>query len=86
MDEKLQKVMARAGYGSRREIEQWITDGRIKIDKRIAKLGDRVSSDDRIFLDGKLLRLRAPKRRVIIYHKPVGEVCTRRDPEGRDTI
>jgi 23S rRNA pseudouridine2605 synthase len=86
VDEKLQKVMARAGYGSRREIEQWIADGRIKIDKRIATLGDRVSSNDRIFLDGKLLRLRAPKRRVIIYHKPVGEVCTRRDPEGRDTI
>ena len=88
MDEKIQKVLARAGYGSRREIEGWIEAGRIKVNRQLAKLGDRISPDDRVFLDGKpLTRLHhAPRRRVIAYHKPIGEVCTRQDPEGRPTI
>jgi 23S rRNA pseudouridine2605 synthase len=87
MGEKLQKVLARAGYGSRREIETWIEQGRIKVNRELAKLGDRVGPEDRIFLDGKPLRIQhAPRLRVIAYHKPVGEVCTRHDPEGRPTI
>lgn len=87
MDEKIQKVLARAGYGSRREIEAWIEQGRIKVNLQLAKLGDRIGPKDRIFLDGKPLRIQyAPKLRVIAYHKPVGEVCTRQDPEGRPTI
>lgn len=87
MDEKIQKVLARAGFGSRREIETWIEQGRIKVNQQLAKLGDRVSPEDRIFLDGKPLRIQhAPRMRVIAYHKPVGEVCTRQDPEGRPTI
>ena len=87
MDEKIQKVLARAGYGSRREIETWIEQGRIKVNRQIAKLGDRIGPDDRVFLDGKPLRIQhAPRLRVIAYHKPVGEVCTRQDPEGRPTI
>ncbi len=87
MDEKIQKVLARAGYGSRREIETWIEQGRIKVNGQLATLGDRVSTADRIFLDGKPLRIQqAPRLRVIAYHKPVGEVCTRQDPEGRPTI
>lgn len=88
MDEKIQKVLARAGYGSRREIEGWIEAGRIKVNRQLAKLGDRIGPDDRVFLDGKpLTRLHhAPRRRVIAYHKPIGEVCTRQDPEGRPTI
>jgi 23S rRNA pseudouridine2605 synthase len=88
-DEKLQKVLARAGYGSRREIEGWISEGRIKINNRIAQLGDRVSERDRISVDGKRVqqaRLKERRSRVLVYHKPVGEVCTRTDPEGRDTI
>lgn len=87
--EKLQKVLARAGYGSRREIESWIEAGRIKINKRVATLGDRVSETDRIQVDGKFVpqsRLKERRSRVLIYHKPVGEMCTRHDPEGRDTI
>jgi 23S rRNA pseudouridine2605 synthase len=88
MDEKIQKVLARAGYGSRREIETWIEAGRIKVNHQVAKLGDRIGPDDRIALDGKLLtRLHhAPQRRVIVYHKPIGEVCTRQDPQARPTI
>ena len=87
MDEKIQKVLARAGFGSRREIETWIEQGRIKVNRQLAKLGDRIGPEDRVFLDGKPLRIQhAPRLRVIAYHKPVGEVCTRQDPEGRPTI
>ena len=87
MDEKIQKVLARAGYGSRREIESWIEQGRIKVNRQVAKLGDRIGPEDRISLDDKPVRLQhTPRLRVIAYHKPVGEVCTRQDPEGRPTI
>jgi 23S rRNA pseudouridine2605 synthase len=88
-NEKLQKVLARAGYGSRRELEDWITAGRITVNNQVAKLGDRVSEKDRITVDGdpvRKTRLSERRSRVLIYHKPVGEVCTRSDPEGRDTI
>ena len=88
-NEKLQKVLARAGYGSRREIEAWIEAGRVTVNKRIATLGDRVSETDRIQVDGKFVpqaRLKERRSRVLVYHKPVGEMCTRHDPEGRDTI
>lgn len=88
-NEKLQKVLARAGYGSRRELETWITAGRIKVNNQVAKLGDRVSGSDRISVDGdpvRQTRLTERRSRVLLYHKPVGEVCTRSDPEGRDTI
>lgn len=88
MDEKIQKVLARAGYGSRREIESWISAGRIKVNRRLAKLGDRIGPEDRVSLDNKpLTRLhQTSRRRVIAYHKPVGEVCTRHDPQDRPTI
>lgn len=88
-NEKVQKVLARAGYGSRREIEEWISAGRIKINNKIAQLGDRVSDSDRVQVDGKPVhrnKLKPRRCRVLIYHKPVGEVCTRSDPEGRETI
>ncbi len=89
VNEKLQKVLARAGYGSRRELEEWIKSGRIKVNNQVATLGDRVSETDRISVDGKSVqqaRLKERRSRVLIYHKPIGEVCTRSDPEGRDTI
>lgn len=88
MDEKIQKVLARAGYGSRREIESWIEQGRIKVNRQLAKLGDRITPDDFVQLDGKpLTRLKkSVASRVIAYHKPVGEICSRNDPEGRPTI
>ena len=89
MSEKLQKVLARAGFGSRREIERWIADGRLSIDQRVATLGDRVTGEEQIKLDGKPLSLKAiqePVTKVIVYHKDMGTVCSRSDPEGRATV
>lgn len=88
MDEKLQKVLARVGYGSRREIEGWIADGRVRVNDRVARLGDRVAPTDRIRVDGHPVHAEAAqvRRRVLAYHKPVGEVTTRSDPEGRPTV
>ena len=88
MDEKLQKVLARAGIGSRREMERWIEQGRVKVNDQIATIGDRVSDKDNIKVDNKFITQRRTQvqQRVIAYHKPVGEVCTRDDPEGRPTI
>jgi len=89
MSEKLQKVLARAGLGSRRELEDWISSGRISVDGKIAILGDRVTEDVQIRVDGVLLALKKEaeiRRRVLIYNKPVGELCTRKDPENRPTV
>ncbi len=87
-DEKLQKVLARAGVGSRREMERWIEQGRVTIDGRAAKIGDRVGPAQRLCIDGRALPQAtfAPKPRVLVYHKPEGELTTRRDPEGRATV
>jgi 23S rRNA pseudouridine2605 synthase len=87
-DEKLQKVLARAGIGSRREMERAIEAGLVKVNDRIASLGDRVTLQDKIFVDGKRVQLQneATRRRVILYNKPEGEICSRSDPEGRPTV
>jgi 23S rRNA pseudouridine2605 synthase len=87
--EKLQKVLARTGLGSRREIERWISAGRVKVNDSLAALGDRVSSCDCISVDGKPVNFVAAsdmERRVLIYNKPEGEIVTRNDPEGRPTV
>lgn len=87
--EKLQKVLARAGVGSRREMERWIAAGRVSVDGCPATLGDRVGAGARIAIDGRPLGKRAAEplpRRVLAYHKPAGEVVTRSDPEGRRTV
>ncbi len=87
--ERLQKVLARAGLGSRRTIETWIEAGRIQVNNHLATLGECVSITDEIRLDGKVLSLRSlsmPERKVICYHKQIGEVSTRFDPEGRPTV
>ena len=86
--ERLQKLLAAAGYGSRREIEAWISAGRLRLNGALAKLGDRAAPGDRIELDGKPLALRAAaaQPRVLLYHKPDGEMVTRSDPEGRPTV
>ena len=87
--ERIQKVLAHAGFGSRREIEGWIRKGLVGIYGKTAKLGDRIMGDEMVHLKGKQLniakRLGAPTR-VLLYHKPSGEVVTRRDPEGRAVI
>jgi 23S rRNA pseudouridine2605 synthase len=90
MPERLQKWLAAAGLGSRREVEDWIVAGRVKVNGATAVLGQKVSGTERIAVDGRVVRGLAPrhrpKPRVIVYHKPVGEVCTRSDPEGRPTV
>ena len=88
MSERLQKLLAGAGHGSRRGIEEWIRAGRVSINGRTASLGDRATQDDQVCLDGKPLVLggRAVSTEVLLYHKPVGEVTTRNDPEGRPTV
>jgi 23S rRNA pseudouridine2605 synthase len=89
--EKLQKVLARAGHGSRREIEGMISAGRVSVDGKVATLGDRVELTPglRIRIDGHLISLNASTGqicRVLAYYKPEGELCTRSDPEGRPTV
>lgn len=88
MSEKLQKVLARAGLGSRRALEQVIADGRVSVNGQVATLGDRVEVSDKVVVDGRPVQLVAEdeaRRRVIIYNKPEGEICSRNDPEGRPT-
>ena len=82
--EKLHKVLARAGLGSRREIEGWISQGRVSVDGRPAALGDRVQGRELVRVDGRVVRVPEGQAelRVLLYHKPAGEVCTRRGPGG----
>jgi 23S rRNA pseudouridine2605 synthase len=85
--ERVQKLLASAGHGSRRQVEAWIRDGRVTIGGRVAKLGDQATTDDDVRLDGQRLPLAGSTgRAVLMYHKPVGEVTTRRDPAGRPTV
>jgi 23S rRNA pseudouridine2605 synthase len=87
--ERIQKLLARAGVGSRREVESWIEAGRLQINGEPVMPGQKASVKDRIELDGKRLDIAAGAqvlRRVLIYNKPEGEVTTRRDPEGRPTV
>ena len=87
--ERLQKLLARAGLGSRRAIEGWISDGRVQINGEVAQLGAHASTADDIRVDGRSVDLRQAgmsTRRVIVYNKPEGEVTTRDDPEGRPTV
>ena len=87
--ERLQKVLAAAGLGSRRQIEEWIRAGRVDVNGEIAQLGDRVRPTDRIRVDGRVVparRLEPPERQILVYNKPEGELVTRADPEGRRTV
>jgi 23S rRNA pseudouridine2605 synthase len=88
-NEKLQKVLARAGIGSRREMERVIAQGRVLVNGLRATLGDRVEFSDRIEVDKKRIKLTAHEEKnvkVLLYNKPEGEICTRSDPEGRPTV
>ena len=88
-EERVQKVLSRMGFGSRREIERWIEQGRVKVNGKACTLGDKVKPGDRVHVNGKRITVREEKQeetRVIMYHKPEGEVCTRSDPEGRATV
>lgn len=86
--ERVQKVLAGAGHGSRRTVEQWIREGRLRIDGLPAELGQTITGDERITLDGRRLRMQAvaPAHRHVIYNKPEGEVVSWSDPDGRRTV
>jgi len=90
MAERLQKILARAGYGSRRQIEDWIRAGRIRVNGSPAELGLSVGAEDSIEIDGRpvavAVALSQPIPLTILYHKPAGELTTRADPEGRPTV
>lgn len=86
---KLQKALADAGHGSRRELEEWIAGGRVSVNGEPAHVGQRIGADDKVRVNGKLVQLklgglRLP--RVLLYHKPEGEIVSRDDPEGRPTV
>jgi 23S rRNA pseudouridine2605 synthase len=87
--ERLQKVLARAGVASRRELERWISQGRVKINGEVASLGDRVIFSDKIHVDDRYVKMPGRSEqdyKVIVYSKPEGVVCTHSDPEGRPTV
>ncbi len=90
MTERIQKVLARAGYGSRRAIEDWIKAGRISVNGRIARTGDRIDAGDRVQLDGKPLKKIAVSTdqptRIVACYKEAGQICSRHDPQGRPSV
>ena len=86
--QRIQKYLAHQGVASRRQVDQMLQDGRISVNGRTAKPGDQVDGSEKIALDGKLLRLQRQgfKPKLLMYHKPVGEICSRDDPEGRRDV
>ncbi|MBX3639293.1 MAG: pseudouridine synthase [Nitrosomonas sp.] len=85
---KLQKLLAQKGLGSRREMEALIASGRVSINGRIAVLGDRIGAQDRVQIGKRVIRFDFADRlpRILLYHKPEGEIVSRNDPEGRPTV
>lgn len=84
--EKLQKVLAAHGLGSRREAEKWIAEGRVTVNGKVATVGDRVAPDDRLVVDGRPVSQQQQRHRVLIYNKPTGEIVSRDDPQGRPSV
>lgn len=88
MKDRIQKILAHNGYGSRREIERWIEEGRIKVNGQVAELGCQIDGSERIEIDNREIVLNTENidRQVLLYYKPEGEITTRFDPEGRPTV
>jgi len=89
MAERLQKVLARAGFGSRRQIETWIREGKITVNGKLAELGVSVSESDLVKIEGRSVSISADPAstaRTLVYHKPAGELTTRKDEAGRPTV
>ncbi len=86
--ERLHKVLAEAGIGSRREMEEWIAAGRVNVNGETAQIGQLVQPGDRVKVNGKLVTLHFSRRtpRILMYHKPDGEIVSRDDPEGRPSV
>lgn len=87
--ERLQKILSQAGFGSRREMERWIEQGLIEVNGAVAKLGDVAGVEDKICVKGRLitnpLKFQV-KTRILIYHKPIGEISSRQDPKHTKTV
>lgn len=87
--ERLQKILSQAGMGSRREIEGWIAQGLIQVNGVVAKLGDGATAQDKIIVKGRLIEnplKKTVKTRVLLYHKPIGEIASRQDPKHSKTV
>lgn len=92
--QRIQKVLAQMGLGSRREIEQWIAEGRVQINGKTAVLGQTISQSDKIRANGKLVDIKHSfshlgslnKVRILLYHKPEGEIVSVKDPKNRPTV
>ena len=89
MSERIQKILAASGVGSRREIEKWIRQGRITVDGKLSEIGQIIDEKCKVLLDGKVISIspssKIPKR-IIVYNKPVGEICSQKDPQNRPTV
>ena len=89
MAERIQKILSRAGYGSRREIERWVKAGEITVNGVLATVGQAINETDRVMLRGQVLKLASKLKarpQVLLYHKKMGEICSRHDPQGRPTV
>ena len=88
MPERIQKLLAAAGHGSRRKIETWIREGRLAVDGKIAELGDHIAGTEKITLDGRPLSLKGitQQHRHLMYNKPGDELTSRDDPAGRKLV
>lgn len=88
LSQKLQKILAQSGLGSRRAMETWIAEGRVTVNGAVATIGTRVSARDVVKIGSKIVRWPAPEKapRVLLYHKPEGEIVSRDDPEGRASV
>ncbi len=87
-EERVQKALARMGYGSRREIERLIGEQKIRINGQLAKIGDHVKAGDKINIGNRraVITSDVKRIRVLLYNKPEGEICTQKDEEGRKTV
>lgn len=85
---RLQKALAASGVGSRREMEEWIQNGWITVNGKVAQLGDKVQPEDQVLVKGSVIKLKWPDRlpRIILYYKQEGEIVSRDDPQGRVSI
>lgn len=88
MSEKLHKLLAMAGLGSRREMEEWIRAGRVSVGGQIVGIGGRAAPEDVIRVDGRIVRfnLDSSKIRVLLFHKPEGTIVSRDDPQKRVSV